>query len=111
MKALKIVATALGVTLATLVILPSLWRREGSVGLPRRDLMMVACLGALGYGGYQMLWSTALQSTGAGESALLVAAPPGMVGLIPATVGTDALDREKGLGLAVALAGGVGGGG
>ncbi|KRT64053.1 MAG: drug/metabolite exporter family protein [Chloroflexi bacterium CSP1-4] len=90
---------------AALVMLAYLWRREGSVGLPRRDLMMVACLGALGYGGYQMLWSTALQSTGAGESALLVAATPVMVALIAAIVGTDALDREKVLGIAVALAG------
>ena len=90
---------------AALVMLAYLWRREGSVGLPRRDLMMVACLGALGYGGYQMLWSTALQSTGAGESALLVAATPVMVALIAAIVGTDALDREKVLGIAVSLAG------
>jgi len=91
--------------LAALVMLAYLWRREGSIGLPRRDLAMVAGLGALGYGGYQMLWSTALQSTGAGESALLVAATPVMVALIAAVVGTDALDREKVLGIAVALAG------
>lgn len=90
---------------AAAVMLAYLWRREGSVGLPRRDLAMVACLGALGYGGYQMLWSTALQSTGAGESALLVAATPVMVALIAAIVGTDVLDREKILGIAVALAG------
>jgi drug/metabolite transporter (DMT)-like permease len=90
---------------AALVMLAYLWRREGSIGLPRRDLAMVAGLGALGYGGYQMLWSTALQSTGAGESALLVAATPVMVALIAAIVGTDAVDREKVLGIGVALAG------
>lgn len=90
---------------AAAVMLAYLWRREGSIGLPRRDLAMVAGLGALGYGGYQMLWSTALQSTGAGESALLVAATPVMVALIAAIVGTDALDPEKVLGIAVALAG------
>lgn len=91
--------------LAAAVMLAYLWRREGSIGLPRRDLAMVAGLGALGYGGYQMLWSTALQSTGAGESALLVAATPVMVALIAAIVGTDVLDPEKVLGIAVALAG------
>ena len=49
---------------------------EGSVSLPRRDLLPIAALGAFGFGIYQPLWTVALGQTTAGDSALLVAATP-----------------------------------
>ncbi|MEA2518869.1 MAG: hypothetical protein QOF49_949, partial [Chloroflexota bacterium] len=56
---------------ATLLIL--LRWREGSIGLPRRDLVAICGLGALGFGVYQILWTTGLTTVAAGDSALLIA--------------------------------------
>jgi drug/metabolite transporter (DMT)-like permease len=80
-------------------------RREGGIGLPRRDLLLVVVFGALGTGGYQMLWSTALRSIPAGESALLVAATPILVALIAAMVGADSLGARKLLGILISVVG------
>jgi len=82
-----------------------LWRREGGIRLPRRDLLLVLFFGGLGTGGYQMLWSTALRSVGAGESALLVAATPILVALIAALVGTERLGARKLFGIALSVVG------
>ena len=43
-----------------------LWR-EGSIRIPRRDILPLAGLGFIGFGLYQMLWSTALASTSVGQ--------------------------------------------
>jgi drug/metabolite transporter (DMT)-like permease len=69
--------------------------REGSMGMPRRDLTTVLLLGALGFGLYQVLWATALRTMPAGESALIVAATPVLTALIASLAGTDALTRER----------------
>ena len=69
--------------------------REGSLLMPRRDLATILLLGALGFGLYQVLWSTALRSTAAGESALIVAATPVLTALLASVAGTDTLTREK----------------
>ena len=86
-------------------LLVATWLREGSLLMPRRDLVTILLLGALGFGLYQVLWSTALRSTGAGESALIVAATPVLTALVAALVGTDSLSREKVVGIAVSMAG------
>ncbi len=86
-------------------LLVATWLREGSLLMPRRDLVTILLLGALGFGLYQVLWSTALRSTGAGESALIVAATPVLTALVAALVGTDTLSREKAVGIAVSMAG------
>ena len=91
--------------LAGLVLLLVLRWREGSLGLPRRDLLAVAALGALGFGLYQVLWATALQWTAAGDSALLVAATPIITALLAVVVGTDTLTPDKAIGALVAFAG------
>jgi drug/metabolite transporter (DMT)-like permease len=79
--------------------------REGSMGMPRRDLTTVLLLGALGFGLYQVLWATALRTMPAGESALIIAATPVLTALIASVAGTDALTREKGIGIAVSMLG------
>jgi len=81
------------------------YRRDGSLRMPRRDLVTVLVLGAFGFGLYQVLWSTALRSVGAGESALIVAATPVLAALFASLAGTDTLNREKVVGIAVSLAG------
>lgn len=79
--------------------------REGSMGMPRRDMATVLLLGALGFGLYQVLWATALRTMPAGESALIIAATPVLTALIASLAGTDSLTREKGLGIVVSMLG------
>ncbi|MFI5254137.1 MAG: DMT family transporter [Candidatus Limnocylindrales bacterium] len=92
-------------TIAALAMLILLWRREGGIGLPRRDLLLAVVFGGLGTGGYQILWSTALRSVSAGESALLVAATPILVAVIAALFGADRLDIRKLIGILISVGG------
>jgi drug/metabolite transporter (DMT)-like permease len=62
--------------LAGIVLLVICRVLEGSVGVPRREALPLAALGAIGFGAYQILWTTALVNTTAGDSALLIAATP-----------------------------------
>lgn len=79
--------------------------REGSLSLPRRDVIPVLGLGALGFGLYQIMWSTALQDIPAGDSAMLVAGTPVLTALLAVVSGADVLTRTKLLGGLVSFAG------
>lgn len=81
--------------LAAVVLLAALRWREGSVGLPRRDMLALLAFGGLGFGVYQILWATALQDIPAGDSALLIATTPVMTALLAAGTGGDVLSRSK----------------
>ncbi len=94
--------------LAFLVLLALLRWREGSVGLPRRDVVPLFLLGLAGFGLYQDLWATALGSTTAANSALITAATPVSTMLLCAAVGSDTLSRAKVLGGTIAFSGAVG---
>ena len=91
--------------LAGLILLAVCLWREGSVRLARREIPRLAALGFLGFGVYQTLWSTALQSTSIGNSALLVAATPIFTVLVAVAVRTDTLTTAKLLGALIAFAG------
>ncbi len=91
--------------LAGVVLLAMCLAREGSVRLPRRDLVPIAALGALGFGAYQMLWTTALQDTAAGTSSLIVASTPIFTMVIAAAVGSDTFTRNRGLGALLGFGG------
>ena len=93
---------------AFLVLLAILRWREGSVGLPRADIVPMLLLGLAGFGLYQDLWATALGQTTASNSALITAATPVSTMLIAAAVGSDTLSRAKLLGATIALSGAVG---
>jgi drug/metabolite transporter (DMT)-like permease len=93
---------------AFLVLLAVLKIREGSVALPRRDIVPVLLLGLAGFGLYQDLWATALGQTTAANSALITAATPVSTMLLCAAVGSDTLSRAKIAGGAIAFAGAVG---
>jgi drug/metabolite transporter (DMT)-like permease len=82
-------------SLAAGVLLLVLRLREGSIWLPRRDAAVVLALGALGFGVYQIAWSTALQWIPAGDSALLIAATPVMTAFLAVIAGSDVLTRVK----------------
>ena len=91
--------------IAALTLLAALRCREGDVGLPRRDILPVVGLGALGFGAYQMLWATALQDIPAGDSALLIAATPVMTALLAVYSRADTLTPGKLVGSLVSFAG------
>jgi drug/metabolite transporter (DMT)-like permease len=92
---------------AFLVLLAVLRWREGSVGLPRGDIVPMLLLGLAGFGLYQDLWATALGRTTAGNSALITAATPVSTMLIAAAVGSDTISRAKVIGAAISLSGAV----
>jgi drug/metabolite transporter (DMT)-like permease len=92
---------------AFLVLLVFLRWREGSVSLPRRDVIPIALLGLAGFGLYQDLWASALGQTTASNSALITAATPVSTMLIAAAVGSDTLSRAKLIGATISLSGAV----
>ena len=90
---------------AGLVLLAILRLREGSAGLPRALVVPLAILGGLGFGVYQVLWSSGLTVTTAGTSALLVATTPIWTVLVAVAMRTEAPDRARFVGAAVGFAG------
>jgi drug/metabolite transporter (DMT)-like permease len=107
--------TFLRFAIASTTLLLLLRWREGSIGLPRRDFVAICGLGALGFGIYQILWTTGLTLMPAGESALIIASTPVLVAILAVIAGSDVLTRAKlvgGLtsfvGVAVVIASGAG---
>jgi drug/metabolite transporter (DMT)-like permease len=90
---------------AALLLLVVLRWREGSIRMPRRDLLRIVGLGAIGFGAYQILWATALQTIPAGDSAFLIAATPVMTVLFASVAGSDTLTRRKLTGAIVSFVG------
>jgi drug/metabolite transporter (DMT)-like permease len=97
--------TTIRFVLAGIVLLVVCRIREGSVALPRRDVLPLVALGAVGFGIYQPLWTVALSQTTASDSALLIAATPVFTLLIAAAIGSDHLTRARLLGAAISFAG------
>lgn len=91
--------------IAAVTLLIGLRIMEGGISLPRRDLLPILGLGALGFGVYQILWSIALQDIPAGDSALLVATTPVITALLAVWSGADVLTRTKLLGSLVSFSG------
>ncbi len=91
--------------LAALVLLAMLKLREGSITVPRRDLLGMAIVGILGFGVYQVLWTTGLVSISAGDSALLIAATPVLTALLAVVAGSDTLTPRKLFGALVSFVG------
>jgi drug/metabolite transporter (DMT)-like permease len=97
--------TFLRFVLASLTLLVLLRWREGSIGLPRRDLVAMWILGGLGFGLYQILWTTGLTTVAAGDSALIIAATPVLVALLAVAARSDVLTPLKLAGVLVSFAG------
>jgi drug/metabolite transporter (DMT)-like permease len=96
---------AIRYSLAGLMLVAVLRIREGGVGLPRRDVLPVMMLGVVGFGVYQVLWATALQSITAGDSALLIASTPIFAALLAVAIGSDILTRRTLAGTIVSFGG------
>ena len=97
--------TFLRFVLASITLFVLLRWREGSVGLPRRDLLAICGLGALGFGIYQILWTTGLTTVPAGDSALIIASTPVIVAILAVIAGSDVLTRSKLVGGLVSFVG------
>ncbi len=97
--------TFLRFTIASVTLLVLLRWREGSILLPRRDLVSICALGALGFGLYQILWTTGLTTVAAGDSALLIASTPVLVAFLAVIARSDVLTPAKLAGGIVSFAG------
>jgi drug/metabolite transporter (DMT)-like permease len=97
--------TFLRFTLASLTLLLLLRWREGSISMPPRDLIAICGLGALGFGVYQILWTTGLTSIGAGDSALIIASTPVLVAFLAVLARSDVLTPAKLLGGLISFGG------
>lgn len=90
---------------AAFVLLAVLRWREGSIRMPLREVAPILGLGAIGFGLYQILWPTALQTIPAGDSAFLIAATPVLTTLFAAWAGSDTLTTRKLVGALVSFVG------
>jgi drug/metabolite transporter (DMT)-like permease len=97
--------TFLRFAIATTTLLVLLRLREGSIGLPRRDLIAIGALGALGFGIYQILWTTGLKEIAAGDSALIIASTPVLVAFLAVIARSDVLTPAKLVGGVVSFVG------
>lgn len=97
--------TLLRYTLASVALLVILRWREGAVRLPRPDLGRILALGGLGFGLYQILWTTGLQSIPAGDSALLIASTPVLVAVLAVVSGAETLTPARFAGAALSFVG------
>jgi drug/metabolite transporter (DMT)-like permease len=97
--------TFLRFLLASATLLVLLRWREGSIRMPRRDLVAILGLGAVGFGAYQILWTTGLTTVPAGDSALLIAATPVLVAILAVVARSDVLTPVKLVGVLVSFAG------
>src|SRR4029434_10362533 len=89
--------------------------REGPFRPPPPDTRRLLFLGGLGFGLYQILWTTGLQSIPAGDSALIIASTPVLVAVLAVIAGSDTLTPMKFagatlsfLGVVVVIGAGVG---
>jgi drug/metabolite transporter (DMT)-like permease len=97
--------TFLRFAIASVTLMALLRWREGSIALPRRDLGAMIGLGALGFGVYQILWTTGLTTVPAGDSALLIASTPVFVAFLAVVARSDVLTPAKVAGGLVSFAG------
>jgi drug/metabolite transporter (DMT)-like permease len=97
--------TAARYAIATLTLFVLVRWRLGAGRPPARTALTLLGLGALGFGGYQVLWTVGLTQITAGDSALIIAASPVLTTLLAGAVGMDRLTPPKLLGALVAFAG------
>ena len=97
--------TFLRFVIASVTLLALLRWREGSIALPRRDFLAICGLGAIGFGLYQILWTTGLTSIPAGDSALIIASTPVLVAVLAVIAGADTLTPMKFVGAALSFLG------
>lgn len=96
--------TARWAVAAATLFLVMRWR-FGSFRSPGPYRFQLLGLGMLGFGAYQVLWTTGLAQITAGDSALIVAASPVATALLAGAVGLDRLSGPKLAGALIAFTG------
>ena len=79
--------------------------RWGGEAPPRRDLLALLALGALGNGIYQVFFVEGLARTRAGEAALVVGASPALMALIGRVRGVERVNQRGAVGIALSMFG------
>ena len=97
--------TFLRYSLASVALLAIMRWSEGAIVTPGRDTARILILGGLGFGLYQILWTTGLQSIPAGDSALIIASTPVLVAVLAVVSGADTLTPLKFAGAAISFLG------
>jgi drug/metabolite transporter (DMT)-like permease len=97
--------TMLRYGLASIALLAILRWTEGRISFPRPDTVKILVLGGLGFGLYQILWTTGLTTIPAGDSALIIASTPVLVAVLAVAAGTDTLTPMKFAGAALSFLG------
>ena len=87
-----------------LIFLLTFWR-ERSISIRREDLGMVAAVGGLGLGLYQILWSLGLNMTSASNSALILSTQPLLGALYMELIKKESVGKRQYLGMVLALGG------
>ncbi len=90
---------------ASLVLFLIVRLRHGEIRRPPGTWRMLMLLGVLGFGCYQLFWTTGLTMITAGDSALIVAVAPVLTALIAGAVGMDRLTPPKLGGALIAFCG------
>ena len=100
-----ILFAAIRFTVSGIVIFLLTFWRERSISIRKEDLGMVAAVGGMGLGLYQILWSLGLNLTSASNSALILSAQPLLGTLYMDLIKKEAVGRRKYLGMLLALGG------
>jgi drug/metabolite transporter (DMT)-like permease len=87
-----------------LMLLLVLWK-ERDIRIQRQDWRLILVVGGLGIGMYQILWSIGLQWTSATNSALIFAIQPLLGAIYVDLTKKEAVDRQRYLGMLLALGG------
>ena len=90
---------------AAALFLVSIALANGRVALPRRDIIALLLLGALGNGLYQLFFVHGLSRTRAGNAALIVGAAPAFIALMARLRGMERVKRLTLVGIALSVLG------
>jgi drug/metabolite transporter (DMT)-like permease len=77
----------------------------GRTSLPKRDLIALLLLGALGNGIYQLFFVHGVARTRAGNAALIIGSVPAFVALVARIIGMERLKRMTVVGIALSVVG------
>jgi drug/metabolite transporter (DMT)-like permease len=103
----SLVVAAYRLSISTLILIPFAWRRRSELrSLQRRDLLATGLAGSF-LALHFATWISSLELTSVASSVVLVTTTPLWVALFSPLILKEALSRRAGLGMIIALAGGV----
>lgn len=97
--------TAIRFSLATLLLMLLLWRREGDCAFPKENFWKFVWLGIVGNTVYQALFATGLALTTSANASLILTTTPAMTALIGAFTGIERISKNMIAGVALAFGG------